>query len=81
MNQTSGHRMLPERSTIDAKFSFLGNKVSSTFTAIYNCPITLPDSLDEQDNRELMDSLRPVELIDKEKMLYQRYDSLQQLSG
>ena len=80
MNQTSGHRLLPERSTIDAKFNFLGNKVSSTFTAIYNCPITLPDSLDEQDNRELMDSLRPVELIDKEKMLYQRYDSLQQLS-
>lgn len=76
MNQHSGHRMLPEKSTIDAKFNFLGNKVSSTFTAIYNCPITLPDSLDEQDDRELMDSLRPVALHYKEKMLYQHYDSL-----
>ena len=80
MNQAIGHRMLPERSTIEAKFDFLGNKVSSTFTAIYNCLITLPDSLDEQDNRELMASLRPDDLRTKEKMLYQRYDSLQQLS-
>ena len=78
MNQSMGHQMLPERSSIDAKFYFLGNKVSSTFTAIYNCPITLPDSLDEQDNRELMDSLRPIALRQKEKMLYQRYDSLRQ---
>ena len=78
MNQSMGHQMLPERSSIDAKFSFLGNKVSSTFTAIYNCPITLPDSLDEQDNRELMDSLRPIALRQKEKMLYHRYDSLRQ---
>ena len=76
MNQTSGHQMLPERSTIDAKFNFLGNKVSSTFTAIYNCPITLPDSLDEQDNRELMDSLRPIVLQEKENILYKRRDSL-----
>ena len=80
MNQAIGHRMLPERSTIEAKFDFLGNKVSSTFTAIYNCLITLPDSLDEQDDRELMASLRPDDLRTKEKMLYQRYDSLQQLS-
>lgn len=80
MNQAIGHRMLPERSTIEAKFDFLGNKVSSTFTAIYNCLITLPDSLDEKDNRELMASLRPDDLRTKEKMLYQRYDSLQQLS-
>lgn len=78
MNQSIGHQMLPERSTIDAEFNFLGNKVSSTFTAIYNCPITLPDSLDEQDNRELMDSLRPIVLRQQEKMLYQHYDNLRQ---
>ena len=76
MNEKSGHQMLPERSTIDAKFSFLGNKVSSTFTAIYNCPVTLPDSLVEQDNRELMDSLRPIVLRQKERMLYEHHDSL-----
>ena len=78
MNQTSGHQLLPEKSTIDAKFNFLGNKVTSTFTAIYNCPVTLPDSLDEQDNRELMDSLRPISLRWKEEILYQHYDSLRQ---
>ena len=76
MNQSSGHQLLPEKSTIDAKFSFLGNKVSSSFTAIYNCPVTLPDSLDEQDNRELMDSLRPVKLLYQETMLYQHHDSI-----
>ncbi len=80
MNQSKGHQMLPERSTIDAKFNFLGNKVLSTFTAIYNCPITLPDSLDEQDNRELMDSLRPISLKGKDEKIYQRHDSLRQHS-
>ena len=80
MNQNGGHLMLPERSTIDAKFNFLGNKVTSTFTAIYNCPVTLPDSLDEQDNRELMDSLRPIVLRRNEKILYQHYDSLRMQS-
>lgn len=76
MNKDSGYLLLPERSTINAKFNFLGNKVTSSFTAIYNCPVTLPDSLDEQDNRELMDSLRPGALRQKESMLYQHYDSL-----
>ena len=80
MNQNGGHLMLPERSTIDAKFNFLGNKVTATFTAIYNCPVTLPDSLDEQDNRELMDSLRPIVLRRNEKILYQHYDSLRMQS-
>ena len=76
MNQSSGHQLLPEKSTIDAKFRFLGNKVSSSFTAIYNCPVTLPDSLNEKDDRELMDSLRPVKLLQKETRLYQHHDSL-----
>lgn len=76
MNQSDGHKLLPEKSVINADFNFLGNKVSSTFMAIYNCPVTLPDSLNEQDNRELMDSLRPGTLPYKEFMLYEHYDSL-----
>ena len=80
MNQNLGYQLLPVRSTIDAKFNFLGNKVSSTFTAIYNCPTTLPDSLDEVDNRELMDSLRPIALQHQDKLMYQHYDSLNQIT-
>jgi hypothetical protein len=80
MNENLGHQLLPARSTIDAKFAFLGNKVSARFSAIYDCPITLPDSLDELDNRELMDSLRPISLQQKEKMLYQRHDSIRHVS-
>ena len=80
MNQDLYHQLLPSKSTIDSKFVFLGNKISSTFTAIYNCPRTLPDSLDEEDNRELMDSLRPIDLQPKEQMLYQHHDSLNMAS-
>ena len=80
MNQELGYQLLPSKCTIDSKFKFIGNKVSSTFTAIYNCPTTLPDSLDEEDNRELMDSLRPITLYHKEEMLYHRHDSLNQIS-
>jgi len=76
MNQRIGHQMLPERSSIEAKFNFLGNKVVSRFSAVYNCPVTLPDSLDEQDSREMMDTLRPIPLRQMEKQLYLHYDSL-----
>ena len=80
MNKSIGHQMLPERSVINAQFKFLGNKVSTSYTAIYNCPTSLPDSIDEKDDRELMKTLRPINLRIKERVVYERHDNLRQRS-
>jgi hypothetical protein len=65
---------IPERSTTTARFKFLGNRVSAQFTAYYNCPKTLPDSVVEVTDRELMATLRPTPLTEIETKVYDHYD-------
>ena len=67
---------LPERCSTNAQFNFLGNKIFATFNAEYNCPVTLPDSLQNDHNRTLIDSLRPIPLTRTEQSIYYLYDSL-----
>lgn len=68
--------LLPDLCFTKAQFHFLGNKVYAAFEAAYNCPVTLPDSIRNKHDRAMMDSLRPIPLIDTEKALYHVYDSL-----
>ena len=71
------HQLIPMRCTTKADFRFLGNKVSAVFSADYDCPTTLPDSISERDDRLMMDSLRPRPLTDEEAAIYTRYQALQ----
>ena len=80
MNENDTQSKLPKRCTTDAAFNFLGNKVTATFTAAYDCPRTLPDSLDDEKNRELMEELRPIPLNQREQEIYARYDSINNAS-
>ena len=68
--------LLPERCNTDAVFKFIGNKISTNYTAIYNCQTSLPDSISEKDDRELMSTLRPVPLKKKEEAIYEHYDQM-----
>ena len=65
---------LPERCTTEATFKFLGNRIKSFFTAVYNCPTTLPDSIHEHMDRQQMAKLRPIPLDDEEQAIYTDYD-------
>ena len=67
---------LPDLCFTHAQFRFMGNKINAAFEASYNCPVTLPDSLHNSHNRVLLDSLRPIPLIESEKAIYSHYDSL-----
>lgn len=67
---------LPDLCFTHAQFHFMGNKIFASFEAAYNCPVTLPDSLHNNHNRALLDSLRPLPLIDSEQAIYHTYDSL-----
>ena len=69
---------LPEQCYTNARFKFVGNKINSSFSAVYNCPTSLPDSINEKADKAMMDSLRPFALRHKEEMLYQQHEKLNQ---
>ena len=77
MNTQNPQLPLPERCSTTASFRFLGNRISSHFLTVYNCPETLPDSLDEKNDRQLMSQLRPVPLTPEDQHIYQQHDEKQ----
>ncbi len=74
MNLTEQNVILPERCTTDFKFNFMGNNITATCRAFFNCPTTLPDSIREVEDRELMETLRPTLLHQPESDIYEKYD-------
>ena len=73
-NNDGQNTVIPQRCVSDLNFKFAGNRISSHFLATYNTPTTLPDSLNEVNDRQMMDSLRTFQLNDEEKSIYQKYD-------
>ena len=64
--------LLPTYCHTNARFSFLGNDISSDFEAYFDCPVTLADSMSVRGERGMMDSIRPVALSDDELRIYRR---------
>ena len=54
----------------------MGNHISSSFEAAYDCPITLPDTVNVKGDRQLIDSIRPYSLSDEEQSVYDYRDSI-----
>ena len=54
--------LLPKFCRTNVYFKFLGNHISTVFEGYYDCPITLPDSVNVRGNRQLIDSVRPYDL-------------------
>lgn len=75
---TQGHEgnrsLLPTNCKTDVEFKFMGNHITSTFEAAYDCPVTLPDSINIRGDREMMDTLRPIGLVLQDKYIYEQYD-------
>ena len=70
MDRRDHHNPLPDQSTTEATFKFLGNNIKSTITSFYNCQKTLPDSIDSVDDPAWMKKLRPKPLGKEEKKIY-----------
>lgn len=68
--------VMPRLTKTDIEFRFLGNRITSHFEASFDCPITLPDTLDVRGDRHLIDSIRPFSLTPDEAAVYAAYDSL-----
>ena len=71
--------LLPRLCKTSIEFKFAGNHVTTDFTAVYDCPITLPDTLDVSGNRELIESVRPISLSREEAAVYHEHDSIHNL--
>ena len=69
--------LIPNECKTDIEFKFLGNHIYTTFEALYDCPITLPDSVEEVFSMALMDSVRPKPLTIQEKYAYAQYAASQ----
>lgn len=74
MGEEGARAFLPHSSETHVEFKFLGNRISSRFVTMLDCPITLPDTLRVKGDRHLIDSLRPVPLNDEERFIYDSYD-------
>ena len=81
MDMDDENIVLPERCITESKFRFLGNNISASCRAFYNCPTSLPDSIDNVEDPELMATLRPTLLTQTESDIYlrkQQADSIQE---
>ncbi|MCR5680214.1 MAG: DUF5686 family protein [Prevotella sp.] len=71
MQGNSGTKsLLPKLCQTNVEFKFLGNHITTNFEAVFDCPITLPDSVNVKGNRELIDSVRPITLTPEEEAAY-----------
>lgn len=74
MGDKGARALLPKICQTNISFKFGGNDVSSQFEAIFDCPITLPDSVNVKGDRLLMDSIRPTSLSEAELLVYEDFD-------
>ena len=61
---------LPDKCTTDVTFKFLGNNITAQVSSYFNCPVTLPDSLNDVEDYALMKKLRPVPLNKEETRIF-----------
>lgn len=69
MGQRNSTSPLPDQCTTDATFKFLGNNITAQVSSYFNCPVTLPDSLNDVEDYALMKKLRPVPLNKEEERI------------
>ena len=71
--------LLPAKSSLNARFSLLGNRLIAKHQAHFNRPSILPDTLFDSHDPVLMSLVRPDSLTEQEKELYaKREESRQQ---
>lgn len=65
--------LLPSKCTIESLLHVFGNKIQSRITSYYGLPVTLPDSIHNVDDYELMGRLRPESLSSEELQVIEAY--------
>src|SRR5574344_1289877 len=66
--------LFPKKCKIISQFKFLGNKIMAYYDAIYDCPITLNNSIHDSVDSTLIGKLRPIPLDGFEQNMYNEYN-------
>ncbi len=66
--------LLPSECKTNVVFQFMGNKIYSTFDAVFDCPVNLPDSVQDVFDLALMDSIRPIPLTGQEEHILREFE-------
>lgn len=72
-NSDRYNTQMPKSCESKANFSFLGNKINTRFTAVYDCDTILPDSMNDVQDMNIMNKLRPDKLDNADKEIYKKY--------
>lgn len=64
--------LLPRYIQTNIAFKFMGNHIDSQFEAVFNCPTTLPDSVNSKGDKALFDRIRPIALSAEERAIYEQ---------
>lgn len=73
MNEDGVKSLLPKRCEVNAKISYLGNRIKVKSTVNYNLPTTLPYSVSNVNDREMLNELRPEPLDSQEVEILDDY--------
>lgn len=76
MGEKGIQTLYPSNCHIFSSIKSFGNHLHATFDAYYNLPVTLPDTIQNSEDRELMNSLRPIKLNMTELATMAEYDSI-----
>ena len=69
--------LLPKHCTTAAYFGFAGNRLEILFEAMYDCKLSLPESMHGAKRRSLMDSIRPLPLTLADEEIYRKHEHKQ----
>lgn len=69
---------LPKNSQTEASFKFMGNNIQAHFNTLFDCPKTLPDSIQDRESIAAIESVRPIPLSPEEEKIYHGFDTRQQ---
>ena len=64
--------LLPKHCRTHLVFKFIGNQVYFNNEAVYDCP-SMPDSVNDVFDAQLMDSIRPVKLSESERRIFDQW--------
>lgn len=67
--------LLPQKSSLNMQFKFIGNNIAAHYKEYYDQPQQLPDSVVGCNDRRLMEAVRPDTLSLLEQGMYEKYDA------
>lgn len=65
--------VMPLNCDVQAKFSFMGNKIKVHLITMYGQKVEMPDSIEDSDDSTLMSRVRPIPLTDEEERIKEDY--------